>query len=611
MPTDTAKDKTKMNRRDAIKVASAIAATTAAAAAAIVAPDKAIAAEHSNATAAAAGGAAGTAKKLPVPINNGAAVFLRTLNANGVDTVFGCPGTSEMQVVDEVGYTDMNVVLCLFENSVTGMADGYARMMDKPALCLLHVACGLTNSLANMHNARVAGSPMIIFGGGIHYAHEVNQPVHSMLLRQPEIARAAADWVYEAKNPDELAAAATEVLEAANEGSGKICYLYAPNNAVWGDTRFEGEVVDCEETRQPVANSTIDEIAESLNEGKKTVFILDNLALREEGLDLVGRIAEGTGGALYRDFLPPRVASGAGRVKVNMIPYEPTQALEQFSEYDQMVLVGVSFPPSTAFSYEDGLWVKVPEGMPVRTLATADNDILAALKRLTKKVKGLPRKATNRYERDPGMAPTGALGGASIGQSLNVLLPDNAIVLDEAIAENFTWPQVTQGIATHDFIAPMVGGAIGAGPPVACGVAIAAPDRKVVLLEGDFSLMQGNTALWSMAQHNLDICVVNFNNQGSASLTTELARVRRGEAQPKSMEMLNINNPPVDYAAMAESMGVPATRAGTAEEFHEQFAAAMKEKGPHFIDADITKASIKDKLSAMHRANYEAKYDVK
>jgi acetolactate synthase-1/2/3 large subunit len=604
MPTDNAKDRTKMNRRDAIKVASAMVATTAAAA--VVAPDKAIAGEHSNVTA-----AASTTKKLPVPVNNGAAVFLRTLVANGVDTVFACPGTSEMQVVDEVGYTDMNVVLCLFENSVTGMADGYARITDKPALCLVHVACGLTNSIANMHNARVAGSRMIIFGGGIHYAHEVNQPVHQMLLRQPEIARAAADWVHEAKNPDELAAVATEALQTANEGAGKICYLYAPNNAVWGDTRFEGEVVDCEETRQPVANSTIDEIAESLNQGKKTIFILDNLALREEGLDLAGRIAEGTGGVLYREFLPPRVASGAGRVKVNMIPYEPTQALDQFSEYDQMVLVGVSYPPATAFSYEGAPWVKVPEGMPVHTLATADNDILGALKKLSKKVNGLPRKATNRNERDPGMAPTGALGGVSIGQSLNVLLPENAVVLDEALAENFSWSQVTQGIAAHDFMGPSSGGAIGAGPPIACGVAIAAPDRKVVLLQGDFSLMQGNTALWSMAQHNLDICVINFNHGGSASLTTELARVRRGAAQPKSLEMLDINNPPIDYAAMAESMGVPATRAGTAEEFHEQLAAAMKKKGPHFIDADITKDSIKEKLTAMHRASYEARYDVK
>jgi acetolactate synthase-1/2/3 large subunit len=139
---------------------------------------------------------------------------------------------------------------------------------------------------------------------------------------------------------------------------------------------------------------------------------------------------------------------------------------------------------------------------------------------------------------------------------------------------------------------------------------VGARDRKVVALEGDFSLMQGNTALWTMAQHKLDICVVNFNNQGSVSLTTELARVRRGEVRPKSLELLNITNPPVDYAAMAESMGVPATRARTAEEFHLQFADAMKKKGPHFIDADITKGSVKEKIVEMHRAAYEARYQV-
>ena len=604
MSDDTTNDSIQVTRREVIKGAAALAASTAVAATAVTALSTSAAAAASDSGADAPG-------KLPVPVNNGAAVFLRNLAANGVDTVFACPGTSEMQVVDEMGYTDMNVVLCLFENSVTGMADGYARMMDKPALCLVHVACGLTNGTANMHNARIAGSRMIIFGGGIHYAHEVNQPVHQMLLRQPEIARAAADWVYEAKNPDELAGAATEALKAANQGTGKICYVYAPNNAVWGDTNFQEKLVDCAGTRTPVADSTIDEIAESLNQGKKTVFILDNLALQVEGLDLAGRIAEGTDGALFREFLPARVASGAGRVKVDMIPYEPTQALELYSKYDQMVLVGVSFPPATAFSYEGAPWVKVPEGMPVRTLAGPDNDIIDALERLVKKVNGLPRKATNRYVRNPGVAPTGVLGGVSIGQSLNMLLPENAIIVDEAIAENFPWPEVTQGIAAHDVIAPMSGGAIGAGPPVACGVAIAAPDRKVVLLQGDFSLMQGNTALWSMAQHNLDICVVNFNNQGSASLTTELARVRRGEPQPKSMEMLNINNPAIDYAAMAESMGVPATRASTAEEFHQQFAAAMQKKGPHFIDADILKGSIADQIITMHRANYEAKYDVK
>ena len=533
---------------------------------------------------------------------NGAEVFFNNIVANGIDTVFACPGTSEMQVVDEIGYSKLRVVLCLFENSVTGMADGYARMLDKPALALVHVTCGLTNSLANMHNARLANSRMIIFGGGIHYAHEVNEPVHAMLLRQPEVARTSAQWVYEAKNPDQLAAAATQALEASNEGAGKIAYVYAPNNAVWGESTFQGEVKSGAGERPRVTAATVKSIAESLKAGKKTAFILDNLALRKEGLEIVGRIAEGTGGKLFREWLPARIALGAGRVRTEMIPYEPTDSMALFSEFDQMVLVGAKVPVC-AFSYEGKPWVKVPEGCEVHTLASADHDILTTLNDLAGLL-DVPQTATDRYERNPGEAPTGALSGASIGQSVNMLMPDHAIVIDEAMAENFMLAKLLEGASPFEFMGACPGGAIGAGPPVACGAAVACPDRKVIVLEGDFSLMQGNTALWSMAQHNLDICVVNYNNGGSASLTTELARVRKGEAQEKSLDLLKIRGPFIDYAAMAESMGVPATRAETAEEFHAQFGKAMKKKGPHFIDAKIE--SIEPIIVAKHREAYEA-----
>lgn len=533
---------------------------------------------------------------------NGAAAFFKNLVDNGVETVFACPGTSEMQVVDEIGYSDLRVVLCLFENSVTGMADGYARMLDKPALALVHVTCGLTNSLANMHNARVANSRMVIFGGGIHYAHEVNEPVHAMLLRQPEVARTSAQWVYEAKTPDQLAAAATQALEASNEGAGRIAYVYGPNNAVWGESTFQGDLTSGDGERPRVAASTIKSIAGSLKAGKKTAFILDNLALREEGLEIAGRIAECTGGKLFREWLPPRIALGAGRVRTEMIPYEPTDAMAMFSEFDQMVLVGAKLPVC-AFSYEGKPWSKVPDGCEVHTLASADHDILAALNDLAALL-DVPETASDRYERNPGEAPTGVLSGASIGQSVNMLMPDHAIVLDEAMAENFMFPKFIEGAPPFDFMGACPGGAIGDGPPVACGAAIACPDRKVIVLQGDFSLMQGNTALWSMAQHNLDICVVNYNNAGSGSLTTELARVRRGEAQPKSLELLKIREPEIDYATMAESMGVPASRAETAEEFHAQFGEAMEKKGPHFIDAKIE--SVEPMIVAMHRENYEA-----
>ena len=239
-------ENTGITRRAALQAAGVVAAAAVVGAVA-VAPTEAVAQTAAAAT-----------EKLPIPYNNGAAVFLRNLAMTGVDTLFACPGTSEMQVVDEIGYSDLKVYLCLFENSVTAMADGYSRMTGKPSLCLLHVGSGLTNSLANMHNARIANSRMIIYGGGVHYAFEANQPLHSMLQRAPQIARAAADWVYEAFTPDQLAASAGEAFQKANEGAGNICYVYGPNNAVWGETALATDLIECP-PRERVADSTIEE----------------------------------------------------------------------------------------------------------------------------------------------------------------------------------------------------------------------------------------------------------------------------------------------------------------------------------------------------------------
>jgi acetolactate synthase I/II/III large subunit len=87
---------------------------------------------------------------------NGAESLLRTLVGSGVEVCFGNPGTSEMHFVAALDRVDgMRVVLGLFEGAVTGMADGYGRMAEKPAATLLHLGPGLANGLANLHN-RVA-----------------------------------------------------------------------------------------------------------------------------------------------------------------------------------------------------------------------------------------------------------------------------------------------------------------------------------------------------------------------------------------------------------------------------------------------------------------------
>jgi len=71
---------------------------------------------------------------------NGAESLLRTLVGSGVEICFGNPGTSEMHFVAALDRVEgMRAVLGLFEGAVTGMADGYGRMAEKPAATLLHL----------------------------------------------------------------------------------------------------------------------------------------------------------------------------------------------------------------------------------------------------------------------------------------------------------------------------------------------------------------------------------------------------------------------------------------------------------------------------------------
>jgi acetolactate synthase-1/2/3 large subunit len=519
------------------------------------------------------------------PKMNGAQAFFKVLIDGGVETVFGCPGTSEMQIIQELGQSNVRAVLGLQENVVTGMAHGYGVMADKPSLALLHVACGISNGLANMHNGRRAGAPMIVFAGGVAANHEVNNPEHQMLLRPQQIAAAASDWYREALTSDLLADSASEALQVANTGNGKVAMVFGPAQTFWEEATVIEDQIRPPIPPRRVSSSTIKEIAESLQSGRKTCLLLGANALREEALEVAGRIAAGTGAELWQDYIVARVQRGAGRVPLTRIPYVVEAGVEALKDFEQIVLVGNQIPIPT-FSYKGKPLTKVPEGCAIKTLATTECDLLQALKDLADAVDA-PSKPLVRQKRAKGAAPTGVLNESAICQSMVAAMPSNAIVVDEGNMETFNLPELIAGAAPHDFMQAPTGGAIGAGVPVAIGAALASPDRKVICLEGDFSLNLCVMSLWTLAKQNSDVCVVNLNNGGSQALRMELARVRPGDETKKALDMLLIRDPEPDYVKLAEGYGVSATRATTAEEFHRQFVAAMKKKGPHFIDAHV------------------------
>ena len=152
---------------------------------------------------------------------NGAESLVRTMVGAGVDVCFTNPGTSEMHFVAALDKVDgMRCVLGLFEGGVTGMADGFARMADKPASTLLHLGPGLANGLANLHNARRAMTPIVnIVGDHTTYHHKYDAPLTADITKY---AAPVSHWIKQSRSSKEVAQHGAEAIQAAQTSPGQI-----------------------------------------------------------------------------------------------------------------------------------------------------------------------------------------------------------------------------------------------------------------------------------------------------------------------------------------------------------------------------------------------------
>ena len=181
---------------------------------------------------------------------------------------------------------------------------------------------------------------------------------------------------------------------------------------------------------------------------------------------------------------------------------------------------------------------------------------------------------------------TGPLTAEAVCAALGALLPEGAIVSDEGNTSGLFAAGFTAGAPPHDWLC-LTGGAIGQGLPVAVGAAVACPDRRVIALESDGSAMYTLQSWWTMAREGLDVTTILFNNGSYAVLNMELGRVGAEAAGPRAKAMLDIRRPDLDFVALAQGMGVTATRATTAEEFNEQLARSLSTPGPSVIEGIV------------------------
>ncbi|MDK3258091.1 acetolactate synthase large subunit [Blastococcus capsensis] len=508
---------------------------------------------------------------------NGAQALIRTLVDAGVDVCFANPGTSEMHFVaalDDV--PEMRGVLTLFEGVATGAADGYARMAGRPAATLLHLGPGMGNGLANLHNARRGRAPMVNVVGDHARSHKrLDAPLESDI---DAVAGTFSAWVRRSLSPADVAADAVDAVAAVSGGG--IATLILPADVSWEDG---AAVADPRPVRPAprVAPSVVEEVAAVLAGGEPTVLFLGGNAVGEDGLLAAGQIAAGTGVRLMTETFPARAARGAGLPDVARLPYPPEVAMKALAGTRHLVLAGATAPVHF-FGYPGVPGHPVPEDCTVHVLSEPGEDGVAALRALADLA--APGAEPQLLEASRPELPTGPLTPRAMSAVIGALLPERAIVVDEAITSGVGIMELTSGAPRHDWLA-LTGGAIGDGLPMALGAAVACPDRPVLGIQADGSAMYTISALWSYAREQADITTIICDNGSYAILQHELSRVGAAGDGEKAAKLLDISGPGLDFVALAQGMGVPATRAMTAEELADQLRAALAEPGPHLIDA--------------------------
>jgi acetolactate synthase-1/2/3 large subunit len=513
---------------------------------------------------------------------NGAESLVRTLVENDVNVCFGNPGTSEMHFVAALDRVEgMRCVLGLFEGVVTGAADGYYRMAGKPASTILHLGPGLGNGLANLHNAKKARSGIVnIVGEHAGYHIQYDAPLTSDV---EGIARPMSDWVKTSRSSREIAADGAQAIEMARRAPGHVATLILPADTAWGDA--DGPVAAATTApRRRVDDDAIKAAAKALKSAG-AMLMLGGAAVRGKALEHAGRIAAKTGCRLMAEFNNARMEGGAGRVRVDRLPYSVDLAVAALKDVRQMVLAGAKSPVSF-FAYPGKPSVLAPTNCAVTQLGGAEDDLDAALEALADELGARQVAPSPIASRSGNVLPAGKVTSDGIAAVLAALLPEQAIVADEAVSTGRAFGPTMSGAAPHDWL-NLMGGSIGWALPISVGAAIAAPQRKVVALEGDGSAMYTMQALWTMAREGLDVTVVVFANRAYQILRGELAGVGASAPGRRANDMLTLDRPNLDWLALAKGHGVEASRATNLEELAVQLKRGLAVAGPYLIELVI------------------------
>ncbi|MCS6879637.1 MAG: acetolactate synthase large subunit [Geminicoccaceae bacterium] len=513
---------------------------------------------------------------------NAAECVIRTAETAGVELCFANPGTTEMPLVLALDGARMRCVLGLHETICTGAADGYGRLSGKPALTLLHLGPGLANGLANLHNARRARTPMVnLVGEHASWHRDADAP---LTMDIEALARTVSRWTARMVRASEAGSLTAEAITRARAGRGGVATLVLPHDLLLEEVAEGVPPMPRYEPAPAADPGAIAAAAELLRGSAASALFLGGPALWGEGLRLAGRIARATGAVLVCETGFARLATGAGRPPVRRLPYFPEQAQALLDGFAHVIGCGAK-PPVSFFGWPGKPSRYLDDREGVIWMAGTEEDAVAALRELADALGAREDHPGTRH--DPPPAPTGPLDGAKLAAALVRELPEDAVVVPTAVTNAYPFSAIAERARPHEQLA-LTGGAIGEGPALAIGAALAAPGRRVINLEADGSGAYALQALWTQARERLDILTIVCANRAYRILRLELERSGQAPTGRVTRALTSLEDPPIDWVQVARGLGVPGIRVDTGEALVEALRRALAEPGPCVIEAVLS-----------------------
>jgi benzoylformate decarboxylase len=554
-----------------------------------------------------------------MPVISGKRAFLALLKQEGVELIFGNPGTTELPLMDALAVeTGLRYVLALQEAAVMAMADGYAQASGRLAVANVHVAPGLGNAMGMLYDAQKAQAPILLTAGQHDQSFTFSEPI--LWADLPTIARPFVKWSAEVRRIEDLPRAVHRAAKTALAPPTGPVFLSLPADVLNAEADLDLGAPTRVAAGLRGDAAAIAAAAALLAQAERPLIIAgDAVAQRRAHAELVA-LAELLGAPVYAEGIANTASFPASHPLYRGAMVRLAPAIRTvLQQHDLLLSVGGDLFTLSLPSHVD----PVPPGLPIIHLDVdpweigknyaANPAILgdpkASLPELTaalaqrmnpeqrarakarfdqtrKAVAAEREQLQTKARAEAGKTPIRPL---ALLQAVSQALPPDAVVVEEAVSSGAGLRQLMRSDDPQSLFG-LRGGGIGWGLPAAIGVKLALPDRPVVALIGDGSAMYTCQALWTAAHDKVAVVFLILNNRSYRILKQRTNAMQGFAAQTDRYVGMDLTDPAIDYVGLARSLGVKSARATALSEVVDLLRQALAQGGPFLIDIELDRS---------------------